>query len=466
MVVSFFLNGIVDWFVDGAVKMWQVAASFALSSGGMGDAEWQISFTIVNKLAGIMGFIAVGLGFIGLIQAMIRGRLGDTIGVFFKVLVAWPLTVTLVTLVVWLEGVITDVTARILSWGFGEDKIEVPGIQANQIGESLPGGVVMALFLAILMIIGSLVLALMMAARTFLLILGVGFAPVPMMSLGWSKMRAGLSHWGSWITGVLLFKPVCAIIIAITGKMMEAASESNFLFAYLSAIVGMVLASVFPWTLVKVVAQFLPGETGLRTASEGGKATVEKAKEAGEKVAGAAITIGTMGMAAGAGMAGAGGAVGKAGAGTSGSSGLGGKMKNFFTGSSSSQKDGHSSGDTARKVADVARAGASASSNPTTSRMLNAVGHMADLKAQNGQASAPASKDSSSTSSTSDSPSEEKSSTASRPPASTGESPISPTGVVSHGGLSVPSSEKTPEVNITVEPADPTVIVTGEDKVT
>lgn len=306
------LGSLLDWMVDGAVEAWKTSASWALTAGGMGEDEWSVAFDLVNKVAGVMSFVAVGVGAIGILAAAARSKPGDMVMAFFRTILAWPLTAGAVSLVAKGVAVSSALTTRILAWAWPDSSggISLPGMDGGKF-KSIPGGSVTVILLALLIALGSVVLMLAMAARTVLIILGVGFAAIPIMSGAWGALKASLNRWGSWILGIILFQPVCAVVIYLAGRLMESNADS--VGSYLTAVVCIILACLFPWALVKIIAQFLPGEPGLAVAAGAAKASVDTGKQVVEtavKIGAAAVSMGAGAMGA----AGAGGAAGASGA--------------------------------------------------------------------------------------------------------------------------------------------------------
>ena len=263
------LGSLSRWLVDGAVDAWKQAAGLALSMGNVTDTQWTTVFDVVNRIAGVMGVVAVAIGAIAIVQEAFKGSLGGVVSAVFRTLLAWPITVVLITITIRALAVESSVTTRILSWAFGG----TPNIQTGLNSGALTSiNLAVAAIIALLIVIGSIVLILVMTARSFLIMLGVCLAPIVTMSSAWGMLRPALHKWGSWMTGVILFKPLAAIILFITSKIIDASSGD--ITSYYAAIVGIILSSVFPWTLIKIVSSFLPGSDGLHVMSSAGQSTV------------------------------------------------------------------------------------------------------------------------------------------------------------------------------------------------
>lgn len=287
------LDYVSKWLLNAAVSAWKIACGMALNAGSLGQTQWATTFIVVNKVAGIMGFVAVAVGAVGIVQAAFKGSLGDVVSTVFRTILAWPMTVIIITITWHALAVEGSVTSTILTFAFGDKKI--PNIELDPnvpINADLNIGVVAVI--AVLLLVGSLVMLLVMIARSFLIMLAIAFAPVVIMTNSWSSLRPALTKWGSFMAGLVLFKPVVAIIIYMTGTMIQAAPSGDMM-SYYVGIVGMVLASVLPWKLVSVVSTFLPGAMGLNQAAASGHATVSGVVDTAKTAAAIGVGVATGG---------------------------------------------------------------------------------------------------------------------------------------------------------------------------
>lgn len=287
------LDYVSKWLLNAAVSAWKIACGMALNAGSLGQTQWATTFIVVNKVAGIMGFVVVAVCAVGGVQAAFKGSLGDVVSTVFRTILAWPMTVILITVSWHALAVEGSVTSSILTFAFGDKKI--PNIELDPkipIDAGINIGVVAVI--AVLLLVGSLVMLLVMIARSFLIMLAIAFAPVVIMNNSWSSLRPALTKWGSFMTGLVLFKPVVAIIIYMTGTMIQA-SPSGDMMSYYVGIVGMVLASVLPWKLVSVVSTFLPGAMGLNQAAASGHATVSGVVDTAKTAAAIGVGVATGG---------------------------------------------------------------------------------------------------------------------------------------------------------------------------
>lgn len=287
------VQSLSDCTVSAGVDIYRMTGSWVLGSGNMTDQMWHATFDVVNKVAGVMSVITVMLGAASIVAAALRGRVGQAVAAVFRTLLAWPATVIVITFTVDALQVEGQVTSRILGWG-GTNSIKAD-IDTNGLN------IVFALLMGLVLWISALVLALSMGVRMFLIILGVGLSPAVVMVMPLSSMRQGLRKAAAWILGVILYRPLAAIIIYLTGNLFLT-SGSNFM-QLIMAVVGAFLAAFAPWMLTAAASRFLPiGVEGLTAVASASRQTVGKARSAADKAAAtvAAVATGGVSLAGGA----------------------------------------------------------------------------------------------------------------------------------------------------------------------
>ncbi len=272
--------------MDTCTGAWKYTASAVLTGSGMDDAMWATATDGLNKLAGVMAFVTVAAGAYGILRAAAVQDIGAVVSAAARTALAWPLTVLCITLAVKGTALATTMTKSILSSSsLGGN---VPGINKDSL--DVFDSALMTITLCLCIVLGSFVLLLMMAARNFLLIFAIVIAAIPIMLQGWSTMRPLVSKWAGWIAGIILMQPVMALCIWVTCKLMVVSGSTT---TTLIAVVGMILSSIFPFTLIRQIADFIPGTLGLMRSGAAGAATVGAAAA----IAGAAASMGIQGAA-------------------------------------------------------------------------------------------------------------------------------------------------------------------------
>ena len=321
------MGSLKKWFMDACTGAWKYTASKVLTGSNMDDAMWATATDGLNKLAGVMAFVTVAAGAYGILRAAATQDIGGVLSAGARTALAWPLTVLCITLAVKGTSLASTMTKSILNTGSLGGSI--PGIDKDSLDVFDSG--LMTITLCVCVVLGSFVLLLMMAARNFLLIFAIVIAAIPLMLQGWSTMRPLVSKWAGWIVGIILMQPVMALCIWVTCKLMVMSSSTT---TTLIAVVGMILSSIFPFTLIKQIADFIPGSVGLMRAGAAGAATVGTAAS----LAGAAAGLGIQGAAGLSGLASKAGEHG-------GKSGASGKDKSALSGANPMSSQGSPSED-------------------------------------------------------------------------------------------------------------------------
>lgn len=287
-------------FIESAVDVYKQTARIALSSGDVSTSQWDISLDTANHIAGVMAFVAIACGIYAIVKAMLKGSIGDAITSIFLTLMAWPITVILITFVMSALSVEKDVTSRILAWSYSSDSIKIDNIASG--GAS----VIWVMILCMICIIGSCFLSITMIGRAFLLILAVAFAPIAIMLIPLNSLRSSVRQWASFITGVILYKPLVAILVYLSGQLCLTIGDSvNCLMMVTFA----VYVSIFcPWVLVRIVDKVLGvGSSGLNTMATSQQKTGKAVEDTVKLAASVAVAVATGGASAAAGGLAAGG---------------------------------------------------------------------------------------------------------------------------------------------------------------
>lgn len=311
------INALLDWMIDGAVKAWETACKLALQAGSMNANQWQVVSETVGKVSMPMLLLTVIFAAAAMIRELMAGNIGNVWIVFFRSILAWPLTLFSIWLAVMVSNLATSMTGRILNVDMagGSGEISLPKVDKPSLTSltALMGGLLM-LFMILLMIVGACSIILCMAARTFMLIIILSFAGVAFMYLNDASNRIARRYL-KYVIGIILYQPLCAVFIHITGRLMSVDGMSNPI-SFFTGVVGMILASVMPWVLVSMVAKAgVPVPEGAKGVASAGART---AGAAGSAVK-AAVKVAVQALLHGGGAAGAAGKGGSAAGGSAGS---------------------------------------------------------------------------------------------------------------------------------------------------
>ena len=302
---------------------------------------------------------------------MFKGKPGEVFMALGRTLLAWPLTVVFATVMMRAFAVVNKLPTKILA--FDPNDIKLDGSFNNV---SIWSSIVIGL----ITIISALVLWISVFVQNFLLIFGISLLPCATMVGGWKSLQSCLTKWVKFYAGVILFKPVCALMVYITVKMVQAAAEQKDLGAvpmFLTAAVGMALAGIMPWKITSIISSFMPlGAETARAANVAGSAV----SAAGNAV----LTAGSLAAGAYTGFAGIG-----FGGGAAGSSGMPSTLpKNPNDGSGSAASSMKKAGDFMKKAGDTMAQGPSTKMSGVLGGLLRTGGMVfsaADEKRQSEQ---------------------------------------------------------------------------------
>lgn len=315
-MIGMLMNGLIDWLVTGCVEGWKWACKMALQAGALTDGQWSAAGEIVGKLGGIMAYVTIICAAVSITWNAVRGRFGDILIVTFQAIFSWTLSMSGLYVLIQANNIAGEVTGRVLGVDLskGDQEISMPELTSASIkGVGIPAALL--LFMLLLTVVAACSIILCMAARSFLLIVAVMFLPVAIMRpRGFDGFMDEVREYGGWVLGIILYQPVCAMLIAAVGALMQHSGQDNPM-TFFTAVVGMIGASVCPWVIISKLLHILPGSKGLQDTSQSAKATTDAAKEtikvgvevASAVAAGGASMAAPAGVGAGAGMVGSGG---------------------------------------------------------------------------------------------------------------------------------------------------------------
>lgn len=304
------VNGLLDWMVDGAVEGWKTACKYALQAGVVTDGQWSTVNDVVGKLGGVLMVITVACAFVGIAMRAWRKDFGGMFLVAAQAMFAWPLTLMTLWVLVQVSNMATSMTDKVLGVDLtkGNQTFNLPDLKASSIKGAFAGPLMLIMLLIVLLASASIICC--MAARSFLLIVAACFVGMAWMVIT-GKTLDRVAKYASWTLGIILYQPICAILIYLTGQLMKTSGADNPM-TFVTALVGMFLASVCPWVIIGKITHILPGGAGVAQAADSGEKTVDTVKDTVEKVVSAGaqvaadVATGTAGAALPAGGAGGG----------------------------------------------------------------------------------------------------------------------------------------------------------------
>lgn len=229
-IVEAVLQKLFPWMLDPMGKALQgmMVGAFSSTAGSVSYAEWNVAITAANRIGWVMGFVNMLICAVGAVHAAVKASPAESVKSFAMAVLAWPLTAICVSVMITCEGIVSLLSARILA--VGADTTKGRGMESmvsamfKKILEqaSVLHSLTMLLVYLVLFV-GVFLLCCMLAARTLCLVLLAAVAPLPVMSAGWKATRPAMRRWLSAVVGVMLAKPLAALVITVGSALVTAA---------------------------------------------------------------------------------------------------------------------------------------------------------------------------------------------------------------------------------------------------
>ena len=311
LIIQTVFANLIDWLFKPLDNLCSQLLMGAFSGlvGSMSNDEWNVAITAANRIGWIMGFVNMALCVIGALQAAAKGSVADVIKSFAMAVLAWPLTAVCISVMITMDGIVGQITHRILTVplnGVGTSDPFGDSIVSNLIGTIVKttGGydliircvVDFVLFLAVLALAG------MLAARDISLILLACVAPLPVMMTGWKVTRPAAAKWAQAVVGVLLSAPLSALVIMVgSGICFVSKNNPNYAESFFPALMGIatIILACFSPKLIMPAVSFIGENVTADMQERGGKIGPSAIKAAAQVTAGvvqAATTGNTSGL--------------------------------------------------------------------------------------------------------------------------------------------------------------------------
>lgn len=310
-VVEAVLQKLFPWMLDPMGKALQgmMVGAFSSTAGSVSYAEWNVAITAANRIGWVMGFVNMLVCAVGAVHAAVKASPAESVKSFAMAVLAWPLTAICVSVMITCEGIVSLLSARILA--VGADTTKGRGMESmvsamfKKILEqaSVLHSLTMLLVYLVLFV-GVFLLCCMLAARTLCLVLLAAVAPLPVMSAGWKATRPAMRRWLSAVVGVMLAKPLAALVITVGSALMTSQTTSGVgegsFWDLLVGVAAIYMACYSPKMIMPVV-QFLGDDRSMgmqQAASQAGRNALVTAAQLTRQVVTAAAGVATGGAAA------------------------------------------------------------------------------------------------------------------------------------------------------------------------
>lgn len=312
LVQTVFKN-LIDWLFKPTDTLCSQLLTGAFNGlvGSMSNSQWNIAIVAANRIGWVMGFVNMALCILGALHAAAKGSVADVVKSFAMAVLAWPLTAVCVSVMITLDGIVGVLTNRILTVPLdgsaaGLDKPFGDSVVSNVVGTVTTGlpslDLEIRIVAYVLVLVASIALAGMLAARDICLILLAAVAPLPVMMSGWRVTRPAAGKWVQAVVGVLLSAPLSALVIMVGSGMCYIASHnpsmSGSFFPALMGLATLFMACFSPKLIMPVVS-FVGNNVAADMQERGGKVGPNAIKAAIQVTAGVVSAAATGGATAG-----------------------------------------------------------------------------------------------------------------------------------------------------------------------
>lgn len=309
-IVQTVLSNFIDWLfkpLDNAASS-MITGAFTGTAGTVSNSQWNIAITAANRIGWIMGFVNMAICIIGSLHAAVKGSVAESVKSFAMCVLAWPLTAVSVSVMITLEGIVGTVSAKILNVQLSGDTASgefSDSVVSNLVGTatkySAQTDMLIRLAVYVLVWFASLALSGMLAARLLSLVLLAAVAPLPIMMSGWRTTRPAALKWVEAVAGVMLVKPLSALILMVGSALLNVANnDTNVSSSFFPTLIGLatLFMCCFSPRLVMPAVSFIGTNVTGEMQERGGKVGPGAVKTAAQVTAGivASATAGLSGV--------------------------------------------------------------------------------------------------------------------------------------------------------------------------
>lgn len=240
---------------DAATQFMSLAFNNPLTE--ISDAEWSVATRQAARWGAVFAVVAVAACAVEVVAALIARDTTRVLRAGVVAALAWPMTVAAILVLAELVAVTDGLSGQMFDNVAGTGAVgstaaatamgaAVGGLTAITVG----GGWIVIVIGALVCVVGLVMIAMVMAARAFGLLVATGFAPVALMLVGFRGTRAMARKWVEVVTGLLLTKPLAAGIIVLC---LELAGEGS-LDSFVMGTVGLWVAVFSPALALSLVS--------------------------------------------------------------------------------------------------------------------------------------------------------------------------------------------------------------------
>ena len=294
-IVQTVLSNFIDWLfkpLDNAASN-MITGAFTGTAGTVSNSQWNIAITAANRIGWIMGFVNMAICIIGSLHAAVKGSVAESVKSFAMCVLAWPLTAVSVSVMITLEGIVGTVSAKILNVQLSGDTASgefSDSVVSNLVGTATKYGAQ-----------ADMLIRLVVYVLVWIASLAAAVAPLPIMMSGWRTTRPAALKWVEAVAGVMLVKPLSALILMVGSALLNVANnDTNFSSSFFPTLIGLatLFMCCFSPRLVMPAVSFIGANVTGEMQERGGKVGPGAVKTAAQVTAGivASATAGLSGV--------------------------------------------------------------------------------------------------------------------------------------------------------------------------
>jgi hypothetical protein len=250
------VNAAVDAIAEASTQFMSLAFNNPLTE--ISEGEWAVAIRQASRWGAVFAVVAVGACAVEVVASLIARDAARALRAGIIAATAWPMTVAAILALAELVAITDGLSGQMFDNVAGDGATgsaaaasamgaAMGGLTAATLGVSAWPLVVIG---ALVCIVGLLMIAMVMSARAFGLLVATGMAPIALMLVGFKGTRGMARKWVEVVAGLLLAKPLAAGIIVLC---LELAGEGS-LDSFIMGTVGLWVAVFSPAMAMSLVS--------------------------------------------------------------------------------------------------------------------------------------------------------------------------------------------------------------------
>ncbi len=227
-------KAVLDAVSEAAVLLMGLAFNNPLTE--ISDAQWDVATRQAARWGAVFAVVAVAACAVEVIAAVIVRDTTRVLRAGVIAALAWPMTVAAILVLAEVVKITDGLSGQMFANVAGEGAAGAAAA-STAMGAALGGltaitfsaGWVLVVIGAMVCLIGLVMIAMVMAARAFGLVVAAGFAPTALMLVGFKGTRSMAGKWVEIVVALLLTKPLAAGIVVLCLELTGAGTLESFI---------------------------------------------------------------------------------------------------------------------------------------------------------------------------------------------------------------------------------------------